>query len=411
MPMQALLSITQKIKALTIIVFIVMGGLLGIDIHLPSFLHIMAFMNSDTVHMERSVSLYLAGMGGSLLFFGPLSDKYGRRPIVIFGLCFISIASFSSIFTHHIIPFLLTRFCQGMGAGACAGLGRTMGVDLLRDKTLPASVLPCFTAIIGLSPLIGPVLGGYLQSWFGWQANFVFLGCFFIFLFGIYSLFCPETNQYINKKMGINKALLESYLELFKDPMFMASTLICGIAMSASIIYATLSPFIFQTQYHLSPVAYGWVTASVSIGIILGRFSNVFLIKRFGDLGTVKIGIFLMIFSGVWLIIFNSNHWIGMKLILIGVFIVLYSQTFLTTNTMQMALRPHNHKRGLAGSLFGSFQMGLTSLGSLSIGVFSCEPIVLLSLVYLFFGLINYFIFVILKKKQLVDNYSLPHAK
>lgn len=396
--MRTLNTTKDKLIALLIIVFIAMSGLMGIDIHLASIPYIMHYMHVDQTQIQQSITLYLLGMGVSLLLYGPLSDKYGRRPVVMFGLGFACVASLLSIFTDHITPFLLTRLMQGIEVGACAGMGRTMAVDVLRDKSLSAAYLPFFSAVLGLSPLLAPLLGGYLQHWFGWQANFVFLAGLFFILFIVYSVFCPETNLHINKKMGINRKLGRTYVSLLSHSSFLLATLACGLAMAASITYATLSPFIFQLHYHLSPVTYGWITTSVALGMVLGRFVNGLLSKRYDRLKTLSIGMGFLLLAGVWITFFKLIGFINIPIILVGVFFALFSQAFISVSAMQIALMPHHDKRGLAGSLFSGFQMAVTAGGAMLISALSNEGVILLGGAYLVFGVLGILLYKYLTK-------------
>lgn len=168
----------HEIRILAIVVIIATCSLLGIDIHLASLPFIMKYMHTDKTHMQQSVSIFFLGLGVSMLFYGPLSDKYGRKPIVIIGLIIAAIASFASVFTHNIHSFLLMRLLQGIGCGVCTGLGRSIVADILQGDRL-ASIGSYFAMFISLSPLIAPALGGYIQHYFGWQMNFIVLGCIF----------------------------------------------------------------------------------------------------------------------------------------------------------------------------------------------------------------------------------------
>ncbi|MDF1761171.1 MAG: multidrug effflux MFS transporter [Coxiellaceae bacterium] len=389
---------SSRLKALAIVVVIAMSGLMGIDIHLASLPFIMRYMHVDITQIQQSITLYILGMGVSVLIAGPLSDKFGRRPVVITGLIIAAVGSFSSVFTQHITPFLISRFVQGFGAGACAGLGRAMSVDVFYDAPRePAQAY--FSTVIGLSPLLAPMIGGYLQHWFAWQANFVFLGCFFLILLIVYGCFCPETNLHINHKLRLGKILFKQYSELLRHLGFILATIACGVAMTTNIAFATLSPFIFQLHYHLSPVVYGWLTTSASIGIILGRFFNGRLIKRYGNLHTMRMGLFLLLAAGIWLTAFVLAGLVNIPLILIAVFFTLFGQALISGNAMVLALTEHHSRRGIAGSLFGSFQTLITFTTVLIISIFSYEGTGLLAGTYLVMGLLGLGVYLMLTKQ------------
>lgn len=378
-----------RTRALLIIVLIAMTGLMGIDIHLASLPFIMQALQCSKSQIQQSITLYIFGMGSSLLFAGPLSDKFGRRPVVIAGLLLATLASLGSTLTNQLTPFLVTRFIQGFGAGCSAGLGRTMSVDVFHDSPR-TPIMSYFSTLIGLSPLLAPVLGGYLQHYFGWHANFVMMAILFGLLLLIYTTFCPETNRHINPQINLIQRLPHHYWGLIKHRPFVMATLLCGTAMTANIAYATLSPFIFQWQYHVSPIHYGWLTMAAATGMLLGRFFNGKLIQRFGNLNTLKLGLAGFIFSGIWLCTLMTLGWHWLSAIIGGVFITLFGQPLISGNSMILALRPQHTRRGIAGALFGSFQYLVIFGATVTISLFNHGGVLLLGITYLSLGLIGY---------------------
>ncbi|MCP4473879.1 MAG: multidrug effflux MFS transporter [Gammaproteobacteria bacterium] len=186
---------TIQIKYLAVLLLMIICGFLGIDIHLASMPHIMRYMHTDQQHMQQSISTFLLGMGVSLLFYGPLSDHFGRKPVIIFGLLLAAISSFAAAFSHEISTFLFLRVLQGVGSGVCAGLGRAVLADMYRGNQLTymASYLGM---VVALSPLVAPVIGGYIQAALGWQANFIVLSTIFILALILYTMIFPETNKH-----------------------------------------------------------------------------------------------------------------------------------------------------------------------------------------------------------------------
>lgn len=377
-----------QIKTLIIAMLIAMCGMLGVDIHLASMPHIMAFMHTNKQHVQQSVSIYLLGMGGSLLFYGPLSDKYGRKPIVIFGLSLAALSSFVAMFTVHIEAFLAMRLLQGIGSGVCIGLGRTILADTLQGDRL-ASLASHFGLIVALSPLLAPTIGGYIQQAFGWQANFLALGLILGVVMIIYALFCPETNLHKNPLAVTAHGVYENYIHLLTHPVFVGCTLLTGIAMSAVMAYSTISAFIFQVQFHLSPVEYGWITGIAGAGGLVGRFFNPFFIKWIGSAKTLIAGLILVTFAGAIILLFKFADVMLIPIIVFAVFLTLTSQIMISSNSTSRAMSPFHDKRGSAGALYGGFQMLTAFLASALIGSFSSGGINLLAIVYLILGVLG----------------------
>ncbi len=382
----------HEFVTLSTIVVVAICGMLGLDIHLASMPHIMTFMHTNKAHMQQSVSIFLLGLGGSLLFYGPLSDRYGRKPIIISGLLLAAITSYAAAATTHIDTFLFLRLLQGIGSGVCMGLGRTVVADVLQGDRL-ASIGSYFSMFLSLSPLLAPVLGGYVQHWFGWQANFIVLGSLLLIALILYATLCPETNLHKNPSACTPKTLYTNYKSLLLHPVFVACTLLTGVAMAANMVYVTSSSFIFQQHFHLTPIAYGWVTAIAGVGGLIGKFCTPLAIRKVGTQKTLLLGIILLFIGGTWMIVFTNIINITVTLIMIAVFITVFAQSFIMPTSSSRALGPFHKKRGAAGALYGGFQMLIAFVVSALVGSSPHDGILLLTISYTALGLVGLFIY------------------
>ncbi|MCW5588336.1 MAG: multidrug effflux MFS transporter [Legionellales bacterium] len=346
----------REFKLMSLTVLLAICGSLGVDIHLASLPHIMIYLHTTRAHMQQSVTLFILGVGLSMLIYGPLSDKIGRKPVVIFGLCLAAIASFSAAFSQSIISFLILRILQGIGSGVCWGLGRIIAADVMQGERL-AAIGSYFTLFLSLSPLLAPALGGYVQHAFGWQANFILLGSIILLALLVFMLFFEETNQHKRPEAFSLFPLVKTYFSFFQNRLFVGCALLTGIAMSASILYTTISSFIFQDQFHTTPIVFGWLTAVVGAAGIIGKLISPFFMLRLKNQKTLFIGIVLLLSSGIFLSLFTFSGHISIPTVLIGVSIAILALVFIGSITMSMALSPFHNKRGSAGALFGSFQL------------------------------------------------------
>jgi Bcr/CflA subfamily drug resistance transporter len=378
----------EEFKILAITLFISICGGFGIDIHLASLPQIMLDLATDKSHMQQSVAIYLFGIGASMLFYGPLSDRYGRRPIMIFGLSVGLIASFACILAENVNSFLTYRLIQGLGLGVCSGIGRTIFADTLVGVRfiLVGSYLSMITS---LSPLVAPALGGYLQHWFGWHANFVCLGTMVSLALFFFTMYCPETNHHRNQDAFSLRGTYLNYKTLMMHPVFDVSALLCGIGMATTMVYAAVSPFILQTQFHLSPVVYGWITAIIGLGNFVGKFINSIFIRQIGSIRTMNIGLILMLLSGIWLLFFHALGITTLGILIIAVFNVTLCQTFISMSATSFALSPFHDKRGTASALFSSFQILIAFISSGIAGAFTANGVMVLALTYCILGLIG----------------------
>lgn len=373
------------ISMIAVVIFMITGGYLGVDIHLASMPTIQLYMHTDPQHMQQSVSFFLMGMGGSLLLYGPLSDRFGRRPVVIVGLCLASLSAFASVYTDHIAEFLLMRVLQGVGSAVCAGLGRTILADSIHGKRLSAT-LSYAGLTVCLSPLLAPMLGGYLEHWFTWRANFLALGCYMLVALMLFVLFVPESNKHRNKHALSVRVLVDSYQALLRNRVFVGACILSGIGLAATMTYAATSSFILQRHYHVSPVVYGWLTSLVSIGSVLGRLVAARIVHRWGCEKSIRIAQFLFTVAGMWLLAMVFMHLQSIVTLLLATLVVTFAQALAQGNCASMALASFHDKRGAAGAVFGSCQT-LVAFFYSALAAAIVHSIGMLGFVYLLIGL------------------------
>ncbi len=350
-------GITRKeFKLLSLTILLAICGALGLDIHLASLPYIMVDLGTDKHAMQQSVSLYMLGAALSMLVYGPLSDKVGRKPVVIAGLAMLCLTTFATVLAHSASTFLLFRLLQGLSAGVSWGLARIIAADVMQDERL-AAIGSYFTLFLSLSPLFAPVLGGYIQHWFNWQANFIVLSGITLIVLISFIYFFEETNLHKNEHAFKLKPLLINYAAFFKHRLFVSAVLLGSIALAIDIIYVTLSSFIFQEQFKTSAIAFGWLTAIVGVASVLTKVISPFFILRSTNSRIMKAGIALLWLSGLVLLIPSLLGFINIPLVLLGASIGMAGLILIGSTSMSTALSPFHDKRGSAGALYGAFQL------------------------------------------------------
>lgn len=396
----------QDIKLLSVIAIVAVCGMLGVDIHLASMPFIMKFLHTDKVHMQQSVSIFLLGMGASLLFYGPLSDKYGRKPIVVFGLSLAAMASFTTVFVTSIQMFLVLRLLQGIGSAVCLGLGKIILADVMQGDKF-ATTGSYLSMVVSFSPLFAPAVGGYLQHWFDWKANFIALGLLLTFAMILYAILCPETNKYKNPKAFTPHIIYHNYKSLLTHPVFVGCMVITGLVMAANMTYATISSFIFQIQFKVSPIVYGWLTAIAGAGGFIGKMINPVSIKKISSQKTMFIGLCILTLAGVWLMFFISIRSINLTLIMFAVFATNFSQAFITPNSAAIALSPFHDKRGAAGALYSSTQMLTAFVVTALAGSLAHDGVIVLAVSFIGLGVMGMFIYTRIFPRQTIKTIHL----
>lgn len=360
----------------------------GIDMHLPSLPSMISAFHTTRHAMQLSITIYLLGMLIMQLLYGPLSDKLGRKPVILFGLVIAVIGSIMCALSQHIELFLIGRLVQGIGAAVGMGLGRSLISDVMSRQKM--AVYGSYASVfLTAAIMIAPVIGGYLQHGFGWQANFIALTVFFgiatiLVWFGL-----PETLHTRNDTPFSIKLLVGNYGVLLKSPVFLSFTLFSGLSLGTVMAYTTISPFLFQIQYHLSPVVYGWLGVMIGAANMIGKALNGSLVKRVDIHYGIWIGLIDFILLGLIMMILQWLHVINIGWLLALIFIATLGQGFIFSNAGAGALGAFRHIGGSAGALFGSLQYVIGFLVSAIIAALPYHGSNVLASSYLLLGLIG----------------------
>lgn len=370
------------------VLFATFATYFSIDMYLPSLPSIESSLHVSQALAQYTVSAYLLGMAISVLFFGPLSDKMGRKFFILLGLGLNFMGCIVCFRAHSGDSLLTGRLIQGIGAGASMGAIRAVVSDCFMGKRL-AFIAAYFGTLISISPILAPVLGGYLETYFNWRANFVALAVYMLMVFVWACFFLKETNQNRHLHHFHWKYHLQNYRTLLSQPSFLIYTVCGGGAVAVSMAYATSAPFIFQKTLGLSPLVFGWMGIFVGGGNILGKLTVPSLIKRYEMKTTLILGLATILFAGLILGFALWIHSIALVLVLLAVLLSLFGQGLCIANAMALGLSPYRHIGGAANALWTFMQMGLSFLISLVLSgpLFKTNQILGLSSVYVLIGL------------------------
>src|SRR5690554_5616771 len=262
---------------------LILGGLsafgpLAIDLYLPAFPAMAHSFATDTEQIQLSLAAYFVGLALGQLFYGPVADSFGRRKPLIFGISLFTLASVACAFAPSLEWLLLARFAQALGG--CAGM--VVNRAIVRDLCSPiesARVFSQLMLVMGVAPILAPLVGGWLMVLGGWQSIFASLALFSA-AFGVLVLFrLPETLSMDVPRSQLSSAL-GRYARLLREPEFMFHALTGGIAMAGMFAYIAGSPFVFIELYGVPAEHYGWLFGLNSAGFILAAQLNGRLLRR-----------------------------------------------------------------------------------------------------------------------------------
>lgn len=352
----------HEFKVTMIAILIAVVTSFGIDMHLPALPAMMKAFNTSRGMMQNSISVYLLGLVIMSFFYGPYSDKVGRKPVLIFGMIVAVIGSLVCTLAHSIDVFLLGRLIQGIGAAAGLSITRSLLPDVLTREKLAAygSFLSIFVTV---GTMVSPVIGGYLQTYIDWQSVFAVLTiCFVVALLTIIFAL-PETNKSKNPHAFHPLHLIKNYWTILRNPTFMGYTLTSSLAYCAVIAYVTVSPFLFQIQYHLSPIVYGWLGVIIGVIGIFGKTISGIQVSITKNIHTgIWTGIGGYILVGVISFALSMLHLNTAITMIVWACLIMFLLGFIGANSLGGAMSEFRGMSGASSAMLGGLQNGFAVL-------------------------------------------------
>ncbi|MFZ5973321.1 MAG: multidrug effflux MFS transporter [Bacteroidota bacterium] len=351
-----------------LIIVLLLGALstispFSIDMYLPGFPAMAKDLNTTIAQIQLSLTAYLIGIAAGQLLYGPLLDRFGRKPPLYAGLLVYIVSSAGCAFSTSIESLMAMRFLQALGG--CAGMvaAQTLVRDLFPTNKMPQA-FSSITLVIAVSPMVAPTVGGYLTAAWGWPSVFWTLATLTLLIVaGIYWLL-PEGKKADASLSLKPRAVLKNFYGVTKEPQFIIYTLAGGIAMSAPFAYIAASADVFMNVYGSSEREYGWIFAIIASGIIGTAQLNHLLLKRYTSQQLVKYTFFYQTIVGTILIAGTWAGWYDKWVLVAMVFLFLAGQGLTGPNSSALALAPFSRHAGSAASLLGSFRMTIGGLVS-----------------------------------------------
>ncbi len=371
---------------------ILMGALtaiapLSIDMYLPGFPAIAADL-SALGRVELTLAAFFIGVALGQLFYGPVSDRFGRKPPLYFGLALFASASVGAALAQSIEALVLWRLMQGLGG--CAGM--VIARAVVRDRCAPQEAAKMFSLlmlVMGLAPILAPLLGSFLLKVASWRALFAVLALFStLCLFAIWKTLAESHDTKHAEPLQLGH-VLENYGKLLRHRPFMAYTLSSGLAFSGMFAYIAGSPFVAMQLHGLTPQQYGWMFGANAFGLIAASQLNVMLLRRHGMTRILQAGLFIAAGAGLVLALLTALKLATLPWLLTGFFIFVSSMGLIAPNGGAAALADQGSKAGTASALMGALQFTLATLTGASMSLWHDGTALPLVCVMAFCGVVS----------------------
>ena len=340
---------------------------LSTDLYLPSLPHLATYFSVTPAVVQQTLSLFVFGFGTAQLISGPLSDRYGRRPVLFGGLLTYLFASMACGLAPSISLLVLGRFVQAVGCCTAAVVARA----IIRDAYEPADgarMIAKASSLFSLAPLFGPILGGYLQVAFGWRAAFV-VHTFFCALLAMAAWrWLNETNLQKNPSATKVGSLVGGYLKIAANPAFWSYTLPGSLSYGSIFVFISGSSFVLIRVLGVATEIYGYCFAFGVLGYLSGTIVCRFLLPRIGLERSFTLGTLMSMGAGLLFLLLvklGLHHWA----VVVGCqFMTMLAHGINFPCVQAGAVAPFPQQAGAAAGLMGFFIMLAALLAGLWVG-------------------------------------------
>jgi len=393
-PDGAVRSDEHQWRLLALLIAITAVGPLSLNILAPAMPGLIGTLGAGAGTVQLTLSLFLLGMAISQLVLGTLSDRFGRRPVMLAGLALTVVASFAALATTSITGLIVARTCQAFGATAGIVIGRAVVRDLY-DRDRAASMIGWVTMAMVVAPMIAPLIGGALDTALGWHAIFAFVGLFAAAILVWASFQLPETRKVATGE-GFAHFLAASG-SLLTDRAFLGYALVAAFNSAMFFTFIGGAPHVVVTIMHRSSAEYGIWFLAISLAYMAGNFAAGRWSAKYGVDVMIRAGVAVTVAGAavgiIWVLLDPAG---GPAVIMTPQMIIGFASGFMLPNALAGAVSVRPQAAGAAAGITGFMQMGLGAatsqlIGHLLDGAQTGLPLAAIVLVLCACGLVAFF--------------------
>jgi DHA1 family bicyclomycin/chloramphenicol resistance-like MFS transporter len=346
-------------------------GSLSIDMYLPSFPTLEKELHASGSAVQFSLAAFFIGLALGQAFYGPLADRFGRKRPLYFGVALYVLASVGCALAPNIENLIAWRFVQAVGGCAGIVIARAMVRDLF-DHHSSAKVFSLLVLVLGVAPILAPVLGGYVLKWYGWRAIFLILaafgvGCLLAAMFGLEETL-PEAARHTHDNPI--RTAVRVYGQLLTDRRFNGYALAGAVAQAGLFAYISNSPFVFIQFYGVPEQVFGMLFGVNAFGLIAASQINHRLLARWKPDEILHWVVALLAGFGLVMLLMAWTRLGGMWTVWPPLFAFVTTLGFSFPNMIAGAMAHQAKRAGSASALVGTLQFGAATLAGSLVGLF-----------------------------------------
>ncbi|MBW6401245.1 multidrug effflux MFS transporter [Roseomonas sp. HJA6] len=344
-----------------------MIGPFSIDMYLPALPALGASLNASPGAVQGTLAIYFLGLACGQMMYGPMSDRFGRRGPLFVGLSLYTVAATACALAPDVQTLTVARLFQALGGCSGMVIARAMVRDV-SDERGSVRLMAQLMLVMGVAPVIAPIVGGAVLPVFGWRGIFALLAVYGVTMLAVIALFLPESLPIERRRRDGFAAVLRVWVGLLMDRRFLGLALAGGFISGGMFTYISGSPFVFMELNGVPPGHYGFYFGANALGImamgqIVGRLAHRIPPKRI-----LPVTITVPFVSGLVLLLVTKTGFGGFPAMLVALFFFVAMMGGVMPLTTALAMGPHGAVAGSASALMGTLQFSIGALSGTVLG-------------------------------------------
>ena len=342
-------------------------SIMSTDMYSPSLPDLTTWFETTPTRVKLTISLNILAFGLAQLFHGPLSDRFGRRPVILVSLLLVAVFSLACAFAETIDQLIVARVLLGTVAAAEAVVGLAILKDLYTEKQ-QVKALALLGMVIAITPAAAPILGGYLHVRYGWQSNFYVISAMALLSFVIIWRLLPESTIPDPKALNFRR-VVSGYSRLIVNRDFMVHTSMLGVAMGLVFVFVTAAPFVLIDMLGVAVDRFGFYQAGIVLAFFLGSVLASRLADHWDALRLFGFGVSLVIVGAVALIGVIMLDVLSPMRMIVCYMIITFGMGPLFAVAPSRALRSVEGQAGTASALLSGIEQTMAGVAALLVSV------------------------------------------
>jgi len=355
------LPVTHKFSiVLAIMVLAGSGSIMSTDLYAPSLPYLTDFFGTTPELIKLTISLNLLMFGFAQLIYGPISDRFGRRPVLLWSIALFSVASIACGLAQSIDQLLIARILQGFFAAAEAVICLAVFKDLFTEKE-QVKGFAIYGMSIALAPAIAPILGGYIHVLFGWEYNFFLTAGVGVLTAILIYLLLPESTTPDLHALKL-KSILNNYRSVVSNKVFITYGTLSGVALGLIYAFVTGAPFILISYFGIEIQHFGYYQAVIVVAFFLGSLLATRLVDYWQSLHVLNLGLIVMVIGSLLVVGFVFIGGLSPNTLVFGYLFIAFGIGPIFAVAPSKAMSAVDKSAGSAASVFGCLEIGLSGV-------------------------------------------------